>query len=568
MSELLPEHQLVEQARRGDTEAFGELTLIYRRQAVRWAEGMTHDRSLAEDIVQDAFVQAYLQIHTLKESGQFVPWLYRILSNYVRMRMRRGGPYRRERPFSSWADAGNGDRDGSESAGFLAEQCSSAFSLQGCDIPEQLLLNKELLNDTDKYLGCLNEKEREVFEASCLHQRTPQEIAADLNMTVPTVYTYMYRSRQKIERYYKGWRIDAFRDGSVTSRTLSRRTLRLPVMGEKETKSVLVNHVSHMLLSAGYKVPLCQLMGESGFAFRMKVFNQTTFSDGIYIFDWHEEVKKLFRNTGFEVSIVSGQISHLPVPVEAAVERFPVVTAEEDSVLPFIRTAIRSGNPVLFFDTHTEAPVLHDWSLLCGYDDKKRTCSLAGGGTRTYLELISSPVRFMAAISGRLEWAASQEDRLIESLRFAVNYAREGCSYRPLTPYVSYTSGLAAYAKWIQQLHNPHLILNRHGLGHMAMVYADSRKHAARYLQDRSEAVANYDSLAHAAELYAEVSGDLDRLCTLVPFGECGPDLTWEIRQQCVEYLTNALKLEEQAVACIESVLARWTEERNDNNEV
>ena len=58
-------------------------TLVRRHQipAIRAAFAITGDRHLAEDIVADAFLNAYLRIHQFDSKRPFTPWFFRIVVN-------------------------------------------------------------------------------------------------------------------------------------------------------------------------------------------------------------------------------------------------------------------------------------------------------------------------------------------------------------------------------------------------------------------------------------------------------------------------------------------------------
>jgi RNA polymerase sigma-70 factor (ECF subfamily) len=85
---------VVEQARAGDADAFRVLVERHSRALFRLAFRMTGNESDAEDVVQEAFLRAYRQLHKFDERASFGTWLYRIASNcaldLVRSRNRRG----------------------------------------------------------------------------------------------------------------------------------------------------------------------------------------------------------------------------------------------------------------------------------------------------------------------------------------------------------------------------------------------------------------------------------------------------------------------------------------------
>lgn len=64
---------LVERAKAGDQEAFGELVRRHRSKVYGYARSYTQEAYLAEDIVQDALIRAFLHLGTLVDSRRFLP---------------------------------------------------------------------------------------------------------------------------------------------------------------------------------------------------------------------------------------------------------------------------------------------------------------------------------------------------------------------------------------------------------------------------------------------------------------------------------------------------------------
>lgn len=74
---------LVEQARRGDREAFGQLAAgeVDRLNAI--ATLVMRDPDLAEDAVQETLVRCWRQLPKLRDVDRFDAWLYRILMHAI-----------------------------------------------------------------------------------------------------------------------------------------------------------------------------------------------------------------------------------------------------------------------------------------------------------------------------------------------------------------------------------------------------------------------------------------------------------------------------------------------------
>lgn len=86
--------RLVEDARRGDRDAFGVLVQRYERRLIRVIQRFVRDEELARDLAQETFLRVYERLDQFDPSRRFGPWLFRIGVNltldYLRKRKRRG----------------------------------------------------------------------------------------------------------------------------------------------------------------------------------------------------------------------------------------------------------------------------------------------------------------------------------------------------------------------------------------------------------------------------------------------------------------------------------------------
>lgn len=65
----------------GDTQAFAELVGRYQGALYRHAVAMVLDHDVAEDMVQDALVRAYLALRDCRDRTRFRAWLFQTLRN-------------------------------------------------------------------------------------------------------------------------------------------------------------------------------------------------------------------------------------------------------------------------------------------------------------------------------------------------------------------------------------------------------------------------------------------------------------------------------------------------------
>ncbi|MFV0518120.1 MAG: RNA polymerase sigma factor [Aminipila sp.] len=73
--------ELVLRLKKGDESAFEEIFEKYKVKAVRTAYLITGNRELAEDIVQETFIESFRTIQNLKEPRYFETWFFKILTH-------------------------------------------------------------------------------------------------------------------------------------------------------------------------------------------------------------------------------------------------------------------------------------------------------------------------------------------------------------------------------------------------------------------------------------------------------------------------------------------------------
>ena len=75
------DRDLIQRARRGDAEAFGELVIRYQTSVFNVCYRILHERAEAEDMTQETFLRARERLHTFDEERAFGPWIRRVAAN-------------------------------------------------------------------------------------------------------------------------------------------------------------------------------------------------------------------------------------------------------------------------------------------------------------------------------------------------------------------------------------------------------------------------------------------------------------------------------------------------------
>ena len=73
--------ECIERTLNGDSSAFGELVLRYQDRLFNTVAHLVGSVEDARDAVQDAFVQAFVKLHTFRRDAAFYTWMYRIAVN-------------------------------------------------------------------------------------------------------------------------------------------------------------------------------------------------------------------------------------------------------------------------------------------------------------------------------------------------------------------------------------------------------------------------------------------------------------------------------------------------------
>ncbi len=174
--------ELVDQVRRGDKEAFGQLVERYQQMVGHIARKMIADEWIAHELAQEAILQAYLSLDHLRDASRFKSWLYGITLNICRS--------------------------------YLHDQKMDLFSLENImggvrsDIvtifdntvdPQTIVeahdLNRLVLDAIDE----LSSRDKEATLLFYYEQLTLQEIAALSGVSVGAIKGRLYRARKQLQ---------------------------------------------------------------------------------------------------------------------------------------------------------------------------------------------------------------------------------------------------------------------------------------------------------------------------------------------------------------------------------
>ena len=169
-------HSLVTAAQNGDLDAFGLIVQRFQGMAYTLAYAMLDDAQLAEDVAQEAFIEAYLNLPKLREPAAFPGWFRRIIFK-------------------------QGDRvlRGKHLATVPLEPVS-AFDLAIDDFnPLHLAEKSEMQDFVRGAIEALPEHERIVILLFYANDCTLKDIAAFLEIPITTIKKRLYDARKRLK---------------------------------------------------------------------------------------------------------------------------------------------------------------------------------------------------------------------------------------------------------------------------------------------------------------------------------------------------------------------------------
>jgi len=174
--------QLIDQALAGHSAAFGLLVQKYQDRLYNTVVHVVGNAEDARDIVQDAFVQAFLKLDTFHGASAFYTWLYRIAFN-VAASLRR-----RQRPTLSVDHA---------------RETGGLEPMDNGEDPTERLERQERCRQVRQALAELSDDHREVLVLREIDGCCYETISEILDVPVGTVRSRLHRARLQLREQLK-----------------------------------------------------------------------------------------------------------------------------------------------------------------------------------------------------------------------------------------------------------------------------------------------------------------------------------------------------------------------------
>ena len=172
------EPDLIDRALQGDRSAFTEL--VHRHQDRLFASMLqvTGSPDEAEEVVQEAFIRAFIKLDTFQRNSQFFTWLYRIAFNSALTRRRK----RRAKISLDQTRENNG--------------LEVVDSGDGVDEP---MLREERIRMVRAAMQTLTDEHKAILTLREMEEQSYENIAEILDISIGTVRSRLSRARHQLK---------------------------------------------------------------------------------------------------------------------------------------------------------------------------------------------------------------------------------------------------------------------------------------------------------------------------------------------------------------------------------
>ncbi|HXY03668.1 MAG TPA: RNA polymerase sigma factor [Terriglobales bacterium] len=177
---------LIREAQMGNTAAFEELVRQYDRAVLRLAVHLTGSQEDGQDIYQEAFLRAYINLGSFRFECSFYTWIYRIVTNLCLDHLRKKSSRGRDLTTTITSD------------GEEEQVLDRLPDRRAATSPERSMMSRELRAFIRRAMERLSPRERVVFELKHYHGLRLRTVAGILNTSEGTIKNTLFRATHKL----------------------------------------------------------------------------------------------------------------------------------------------------------------------------------------------------------------------------------------------------------------------------------------------------------------------------------------------------------------------------------
>lgn len=185
------DRELVRRSQSGDLRAFEGLVERHQKKMINLAYRMTGDYEEACDLAQEAFLSAFRAIKTFRGEARFATWIYGIVLNRTRTRLKQLSARRRLQPLSLDDPPNPGNPE--EVIDPPSREASALERLE----------KKEIEEKVQECIGRLEQEFREPLILRDILGHSYEEVSALLRAPEGTIKSRLFRARAAMKKCLK-----------------------------------------------------------------------------------------------------------------------------------------------------------------------------------------------------------------------------------------------------------------------------------------------------------------------------------------------------------------------------
>jgi RNA polymerase sigma-70 factor (ECF subfamily) len=178
---MLVDFELIKRAQQGDSAAFNEIVLAYRKRILGTITRCIARTEDVEDVAQEVFLRLYFSLDQLQKPEVFEPWLYRLTVNAAYDYLRK---QRRRQEFRM--------SDLSE------QQVLMADATAGGKVEHEEQYQKKIRESVDAMLGSVSEADRILLVLKEVEGLSLKELEKIYKVNENALKVRLFRARQRV----------------------------------------------------------------------------------------------------------------------------------------------------------------------------------------------------------------------------------------------------------------------------------------------------------------------------------------------------------------------------------
>jgi len=183
---MLVEFETVRRAQQGDSAAFNEIVLAYRKRTLGTIGRLIARTEDVEDVAQEVFLRLYFSLDQLRTPEVFEPWLYRLTVNAAYDYLRK----QRRRPEFRMSDLSE-------------QQVMMADAVAGSKADHDEQQKKKLRETVDSLLGTISEADRVLLLMKEVEGLSLRELEKIYRVKENALKVRLFRARQRVLKAFE-----------------------------------------------------------------------------------------------------------------------------------------------------------------------------------------------------------------------------------------------------------------------------------------------------------------------------------------------------------------------------